>query len=233
MPEISVHPLTGPPQNPDPTLHWGPSDESAPGDASRPAASFAACAAASILLPCTGGTPTSFPPSSLPGSTVPGSCGSRSAPGLAQSPESATVAPSSVPGCSHTGTSIPATAPHDMHAARSPGRPHADSSRPGGAARASQFFCQHILEHHFIQRQFRHQPLEPTVLFLELFELSHLIRLQPLVLLLPSIEGLLRDSHLADQLRHRHPHFRLLQHRHNLLHRKTLPLHGESPFLRF
>ncbi len=147
------HPLTDPPQIPDPTLHWGPTDESAPGDASR-------------LVPqrqsfflVQGSTPTSFPPSSLPGSTALGSCGSRSVPGLAQSPESATVAPSSVPACSPTDTSIRAAAPHDTHAARSPVRPHAGSSSPGGAARASQFFPRHILQHHFIQRQFRHQPL--------------------------------------------------------------------------
>ncbi len=37
-------------------------------------------------------------------------------------------------------------------------------------------------------------------------------------------------AHLQRFLRHpRNSHFRLLQHPHNLLHRKSLPLHGKTP----
>ena len=73
---------------------------------------------------------------------------------------------------------------------------------------------------------------EPCVLILELLELANLISLQSLVLFLPAIQRLLRDSHLADQLRHRHAQLSLLQHRHDLFHGKTLSLHGKSPFVR-
>ena len=97
-----------------------------------------------------------------------------------QSPESAAAMPPSVPGCFHSGASKLESAPHGMHAAHSPGRLGVDNPPPGGAASASQFFCQHILQHHLVQRQFCHQPLQLAVLFLELFELPHLIALQPL-----------------------------------------------------
>jgi hypothetical protein len=63
-------------------------------------------------------------------------------------------------------------------------------------------------------------------------ELPDLVGFQPLVLLLPAIQRLLADPHLPDQLRHWYSHLSLLQHGHDLLHRKALPLHGKSPFLR-
>ena len=63
--------------------------------------------------------------------------------------------------------------------------------------------------------------------------MANLIRLQPLVLFLPAIQRLLRDPRLADQFPHRHSQLRLLQHPYDLLHRKALPLHGKSPFLRW
>jgi hypothetical protein len=70
---------------------------------------------------------------------------------------------------------------------------YSSSSPPGGAARALQFFCQHVLEHGLVQRQLGNQPLQPRILFLELFALPDLIRLQPLVLFLPAIQRLLGD----------------------------------------
>ena len=55
-------------------------------------------------------------------------------------------------------------------------------------------------------------------------------QLQTHVLLFQAIERLLRDSHLADQVRHRNPYLSLLQDCYDLLHRKALPSHGKSPF---
>src|SRR5438034_3957363 len=176
-PGTVVHLPVGQPRNPDSTLHWEWLAGSVRDDASRPDASAVSYVAASGLLPCTGGTPASFLPSSLPGSTTPGSCGSHSAPGSARSLESAFATPSSVPVCSRSGKLRPESAPHDRHAARSPGRYRAGSSPPGGAARASKFFCQHILQHRLVQAQLRHQSLQPCVLILELTELANLIRL--------------------------------------------------------
>jgi hypothetical protein len=46
---------------------------------------------------------------------------------------------------------------------------------------------------------------------------------------LPAVECLLRDSRLADQVRHRNPYLGLLQDRYDLLHRKSLPSHGNLP----
>src|SRR5438034_9307598 len=152
-PGTVVHLPVGQPRNPDSTLHWEWLAGSVRDDASRPDASAVSYVAASGLLPCTGGTPASFLPSSLPGSTTPGSCGSHSAPGSARSLESAFATPSSVPVCSRSGKLRPESAPHDRHAARSPGRYRAGSSPPGGAARASKFFCQHILQHRLVQAQ--------------------------------------------------------------------------------
>ena len=37
---------------------------------------------------------------------------------------------------------------------------------PGGVAEASELFCHNILQHRFVQRQVRHQPFEPLILFL-------------------------------------------------------------------
>ena len=83
--------------------------------------------------------------------------------------------------------------------------------------RASERFCEHILEHHFIQRQVCHHPLEPGVLFLELFQLPDLFGFHPLVLFLLPIKGLLCDPHLANEVSHGRSEFRLLEHGDHLL----------------
>jgi hypothetical protein len=113
----------------------------APAAAAPPGVSLADCAAASSLPPDTDGTPAFFPVYSLRGSTAPGFSGSHSEPAVGRSPESATATLSSVPADSHSETWILADAPHGTHAARSPGRRRANSSPPGGAARASHFFA--------------------------------------------------------------------------------------------
>jgi hypothetical protein len=51
-------------------------------------------------------------------------------------------------------------------------------------------------------------------------------------LFLPPVEGLLGDPGLPAHLDYRDPYLHLLQNRHDLLYRKTLPLHGKSPFSR-
>src|SRR5262245_2194751 len=54
-------------------------------------------------------------------------------------------------------------------------------------------FCVDVLQDRLVQAQLRDQPLEPSVLLLQLLELTHLVGLKPGVLLLPAIERLLRD----------------------------------------
>ena len=45
---------------------------------------------------------------------------------------------------------------------------HTGIPPPGGTARASELLCQHVLQHRLVQRQIRHQLLQPAVLFLQL-----------------------------------------------------------------
>src|SRR5262249_27387258 len=69
------------------------------------------------------------------------------------------------------------------------------------------------------------------VFLLQLLQLPYLVALQPHVLLLPSIEGLLSDPHLPTHLHHPQARLGLLKNCHNLFYGKLLPLHGKSPFL--
>jgi len=66
-----------------------------------------------------------------------------------------------------------------------------------------------------------------------LFELTDLVGFKPLVLLFPAIQGGLRDPHLTDLLRQRYPHFRLLQHRHDMFYRKPASCWRQTSFVRF
>jgi len=61
-------------------------------------------------------------------------------------------------------------------------------------------FCEHILEHDFVQRQVRDQAFQLGVLLLELLELSDLLGFQPGIPPLPPGEGLLGNPQMADQL---------------------------------
>jgi hypothetical protein len=90
-----------------------------------------------------------------------------------------------------------------------------------------------VLQHHLVQRQLRHQPLDSPILFLQLFELEDLVCFQPLVLFLSPIQSPLRDPYLPVQFCPRHPLPRPASPRHDLLYRNTVPLHGKSPFLRY
>jgi len=56
-----------------------------------------------------------------------------------------------------------------------------------------------------------------------------LVRLQARVDLLPPVERLLRDPDLARHVGHAHPELGLLQHRHDLLDRESLPFHDKPP----
>jgi hypothetical protein len=90
-------------------------------------------------------------------------------------------------------------------------------TRRSKCADRATFLMQH-LQDRFVQAQFGNQLLEPPGLFLKLPGLPHLIRLHARVMLLSAAERLFRDSHLPDQVRHRHPKLSLLQYRHNLLY---------------
>lgn len=76
------------------------------------------------------------------------------------------------------------------------------------------------------------QLLQPSVLFLQLLQLTNLVDFQPNILLLLSIEGLFGNSNPPDQLSEWNSRFRLLQERYHLFDVKSLLLHGKSPFLR-
>jgi hypothetical protein len=117
-----------------------------------------------------------------------------------------------------------------MLADRSPGSCRARTRPPAGAARALEYFWQHILQHRFVQCQASDQLLQPGVLFLELLELIDLIDLQSNAPLFPSIKALFRDSSTPDQLRQRHPGFGLLQDGHKLFYLESLLLRRRSPF---
>src|SRR4029453_12083667 len=96
------------------------------------------------------------------------------------------------------------------------------------SARAAPLFCRDVLQDHLVKAQVGDQLLQPCVLLLQLLELTGLIGLQACILLLPAVEGLLADADLADELRHRHPELGLLEHRHDLLDRKTATSHDTS-----
>ena len=63
-----------------------------------------------------------------------------------------------------------------------PGNCRTGTRPPASAAKALELFSQYILQHDLIQCQVRHQPLQPRVLLLNLFEPTNLIHLQPYIL---------------------------------------------------
>ena len=76
--------------------------------------------------------------------------------------------------------------------------------------------------------QLGYQLLEPIILLQNLLQLTDLIGFQTGILPLPPMVGLFGYPNAADQICHRHPHLGLLQNRHNLLNRKSLPLHRRT-----
>ena len=131
-----------------------------------------ACAAAYTAalgpLPDTAGTPTSCLRSSPHASAAPGFCGSHNELGPVRFPECAAEVPSLAPECSGTERWRRECAPHGTRAPGSPGTRRADSTPLGGDARALQFFCEHILQHGFVQAQLGDQSLQPRIFFLQL-----------------------------------------------------------------
>ena len=89
-----------------------------------------------------------------------------------------------------------------------------------------------ILKQGFVEAEVCHLLLQPAVLVGELLQFVDLLRLKPAILLLPAMEGLLRNPHLPDQVGHSQPHLRLLQNRNNLPSRKTLLLHSRYPLFK-
>ena len=63
----------------------------------------------------------------------------------------------------------------------------------------------------------------------ELLQLARVVGLQPPVCLLPPIERLLGDAELTRDVRDRHPHLHLPQHRHDLLDREPALPHDKPP----
>ena len=63
-----------------------------------------------------------------------------------------------------------------------------------------------------IQWQIHHDPFQPCVFFLDFFMFTDLVAFHPLILLLPSIKGLLRTAELANQISHGSVQLDLFQH---------------------
>lgn len=61
-----------------------------------------------------------------------------------------------------------------------------------------------------VQRQVGYHLLQPSVLYLQLLQLTNLVNIQPNLLFLPSIKGLFENSNPPDQLSERNPRFGLL-----------------------
>lgn len=111
-------------------------------------------------------------PSSPYGSAAHGSCGIRSALEPARSPECASANLSTGPAAPRgDASSVPVTE-HSSRAVRSPDSSAPDTSLGNAAARALQLFSEHVLQHRLVQRQFRHQLLQPRVLVTKLLDLS-------------------------------------------------------------
>src|SRR5687767_7272992 len=92
------------------------------------------------------------------------------------------------------------SSPHGVPCARcSQTAASARAPVPGGT-KASNFFCDHCLQHRLVQAQVGHDLLELPVLFLELAQSSQLRRSNAAVLLLPDIKRRLADAHLAAHL---------------------------------
>jgi hypothetical protein len=91
----------------------------------------------------------------------------------------------------------------------------------------------HVLQHRLVQRQFCDQTPQAHILLLHLPQLTNLVYSQanqPNVVS-SSDKSSAPRSLPGESTRHRNPHLGFLQDGYDLLHRMTLPLHGNSPFL--
>src|SRR5579871_3892472 len=90
---------------------------------------------------------------------------------------------------------------------------------------ASKFSAERVLQHRFVECEIGNHLLQLCVLILELLQPAHLIRQQPVILLLPVEIRRLADPGLAADLRHRNPVTALLQNERLLRVRKLRRLH--------
>src|SRR5713226_4703855 len=77
-----------------------------------------------------------------------------------------------------------------------------------------------------VQRLLGHDPLQPTVLFLQLPQPPRLVHFQAPVLRLPVVERCVAHPQSSAQILHRDPGLRLLQHPYDLLFTKPALPHG-------
>src|SRR5450755_249281 len=97
---------------------------------------------------------------------------------------------------SDSGNSIPPSSAARKPGARSPRRSHAASPRPPAGLRAPPVFCDHRLQHLFVQTQIHHQLFQAGVLVPQLLRLLRLAHVHPAVLRLPGIDRVFRHPHL-------------------------------------
>jgi len=89
-------------------------------------------------------------------------------------------------------------------------------------------FLEHFVKHLLVEREIRHQALQPTILVLELLHLLDLAR-RHLAELLPAVERLLGDPELPADVCNGGSVIHLLQGQSDLLIRKSTLSHGLIP----
>src|SRR5262249_19254433 len=137
-------------------------------------------------------------------------------------------APVTAGGCG----SAPARDTHprcDRPDARTTGTPPEPSARAPGGRRALPFFSKRLMQDRLIQAQVRHQALELAILLPQLAQLAELADAQRPEALLPAVEGLLTDAHLAADLADRRARLGPAQGQGDLLVGELARLHVRGP----
>src|SRR5262249_7110211 len=102
-------------------------------------------------------------------------------------------------------------------AARSSGRPGANTSPPPVGQRASPLFSQHVLQRGVVEHGFGQHSLQPPILVLERLQPPSFRDVQPSEFSLPLVKGRRANAVLAADLRRRNSGLLLPQHGNDLL----------------
>src|SRR5271157_5527318 len=136
--------------------------------------------------------------------------------------------PSAAPGI---GTSLDAVRSARRRVAPRPRLPSASLPSPASASAGLPLFCDHRLQRLLVQRQVRHQVLQPPVLLFQSPQRPRLAHLHPAVLCLPAVEAPLRDAMPATQLARIGPCFRFPQNGDDLFFVEATLAHDSSSAL--
>src|SRR6185437_2150638 len=153
----------------------------------------------------------------------------RSAASLAPAPPaaSATARPSAAIG---NDTSSPPPPSARKPGAHLPRIPPAASSRPPAGLRAPSVFCDHRLQHLFVQAQIHHQFLQLCVLIAQLLGFLRFVHIHAAVLRFPGVDRVLRHAHFPRHVFRFTTRLQLLQSSDHLRFRVLAPRHSRFPF---